>query len=192
MDVFEAIKNRRSIRHYKPDLLDDKTVNTVLEAAHWAPSWGNNQCWRFILVKNSQMKAKIADTLTKIKIDNEWVDNAASMAIEQAPLLVVLCAEKGQAGYSVDGTTSTDKGKYWFMFDVALAMENLTLAAHATGLGTVIVGGFDSIEVEQLLGVPDGFAVVSMTPLGIPEQKGQISPRKKLAEVTFKEKFGKK
>lgn len=192
MDVFDAIKNRRSIRHYKPDAVDDKAVQTVLEAAHWAPSWANNQCWRFIIVRDSIIKSQIADTLTKIKIDNEMIENAAAMSIKQAPLLIVVCAEKGQAGYNTDGTTTTDKGKYWFMFDVALAVENLTLAAQASGLGTVIIGGFDSIEVEHLLGVPEGFAVVTMTPLGFPEQKGQISPRKKLNEVLYKEKFGKK
>jgi nitroreductase len=189
MDVFEAIKNRRSVRHYKPDPIDDKTVQTILEAAHWAPSWANNQCWRFIVIRDASMKTKIADTLTKIMIDTEMVENAACSSIKQAPVLLVLCAEKGQAGYNADGTTTTDKGKYWFMFDVALAMENLVLAAHASGLGTVVIGAFDSIEVEHLLGVPDGFAVVSMTPLGIPERKGQISPRKQLNEVLFKEKF---
>jgi nitroreductase len=189
MDVFEAIKNRRSVRHYKPDPIDDKTVQTVLEAAHWAPSWSNNQCWRFIVIRDQATKEKIADTLTKIMIDNEMVENAACASIKQAPMLIVLCAEKGQAGYNPDGTTTTDKGKYWFMFDVALAMQNLTLAATATGLGTVIIGAFDSIEVEHLLGVPDGFSVVAMTPLGIPEHKGQVSPRKLLTEVLFKEKF---
>lgn len=192
MDVFEAIKNRRSIRHFKPDPVDDMTIQTVLEAAHWAPSWSNNQCWRFIIVRDNDVKTQIADTLTKIKVEDAMVDNASCTAIKQAPLLIVVCAEKGQAGYNIDGTTTTDKGKYWFMFDVALAMENLTLAAHASGLGTVIVGAFNSIEVEYLLGVPDGFAVVAMTPLGYPEQKGQVSPRKKLGDVLFKEYFGKK
>jgi nitroreductase len=191
MDVFDAIKNRRSIRHYKTDSIDDKTLQSILEAAHWAPSWGNNQCWRFIVIRDVQIKSKIADTLTKIKLDEEWVENAASMSIKQAPVLIVICAEKDKAGYGPDGKTSTDKGKYWFMFDVALSMENLTLAAHALGLGTVIVGGFDSVKVEEILGVPDGFTVVTMTPLGIPSRKGQVSPRKQLNEVLYKEKFGK-
>jgi nitroreductase len=192
MDVFEAMKNRRSIRHFKSAPIDDKAVQQVLESAHWAPSWSNNQCWRFIIVRDAAIKEQIADTLTKIKIENEMIENAACQAIKQAPLLIVVCAEKGQAGYNIDGTTTTDKGKYWFMFDVALAVENLTLAAHAAGLGTVIIGAFDSIEVEHILGVPDGFAVVTMTPLGMPEKAGQVSPRKKLTEVLYKEKFGNK
>lgn len=191
MDVLDAIKNRRSIRHYKVDPVEDEIVNTVLEAAHWAPSWGNMQCWRFIVVRDPTIKGEIADTLVKVKVDNDWVDNAAASAIKQTPVLIVLCAELGKAGFRSDGTPVTDKGDYWFMFDIALAMENLVLAAHSLGLGTVIVGGFDAEKVGQILEVPSGYTVVTMTPLGIAEHKGQVSPRKELSEVLYKEKFGK-
>ena len=191
MDVLEAIRNRRSIRHYKNDPLDDKTVQAILEAAHWAPSWGNMQCWRFITVSNPEIKSQVADTLTKVTIDNELVDNAASKAIKQAPVLIVLCAETSQAGCGPDGVPVTDKGEHWYMFDIALAMENLTLAAHALGLGTVIVGNFDAAKAAKILEVPSGFRVVTMTPLGIPDRTGQVSPRKQLSEVLFKEKFSK-
>ena len=191
MDVFEAIRNRRSIRYYRTDPVDDKTVEVVLEAAHWAPSWGNIQCWRFIVVRDPKIKSVIADTLMKIRIDNEWVENAAAKAIKQAPVLVVLCAEKGKVGCHPDGTPITDKGDYWFMFDVALAMENLVLSAHALGLGTVIVGGFDAVKAAQVLAVPAGFSVVTMTPLGVPDRKGQVSPRRQLSEVLYREKYGK-
>jgi nitroreductase len=189
MDVFEAIRNRRSIRRYKADPVDDKTVQTVLEAAHWAPSWGNIQCWRFIVIRDSDIKSQVADTLTRIKVDNEMVENAAAKAIKQAPVLIVLCAEMSKAGCRPDGTPVTDKGDCWYMFDIALAMENLTLAAHAMGLGTVIVGGFDAPKVAKILGVPAGFCVVTMTPLGFPDHKGQVSPRKQLSDVLYKEKF---
>jgi nitroreductase len=191
MDVFEAIKNRRSVRHYKPDPVNDETVAKVLEAAHWAPSWGNTQSWRFIVVRDPAIRAQVADTLRLVRVDNEWVENAASKAIKQAPVLVVICAEEGHAGYSPDGTPVTDKGEYWYMFDIALAVENLTLAAHALGLGTVIVGGFDSVKTAQILEVPDACRVVTMTPLGIPERQGQVSPRKSLAEVIYHDKYGK-
>ncbi len=191
MDVIEAIKNRRSIRQYKSDPVDDKAVNTVLEAAHWAPSWGNIQCWRFIVVRDSKTKSELADSLLKVKVDNEWVENAAARAINQAPVVIVLCAELGKAGFRSDGSPGIDKREYWFMFDVALAMENLVLAAHSLGLGTVIIGGFDANKVAQILDVPSELTVVTMTPLGFPDHKGQVSPRKDLSEVICKEKYGK-
>jgi nitroreductase len=191
MDIFEAIKNRRSIRQYKTDPVDDKTVQEVLDAAHWAPSWGNIQCWRFIIIRDPKVKADIADTLDKVKIDNEWMENAAASSIKQAPVLIVICAEKGKAGYSIDGEPLTDKAEYWYLFDVALAVENLTLAACAKGLGTVIVGGFNAPKAAKILCVPDNFTVVTMTPLGFAAQKGQISPRKQLSDVLYKDKFAK-
>ena len=191
MDVFEAIKGRRSIRHYKPDPLDDKTVQAVLEAAHWAPSWSNMQCWRFIVVRDATTKSRIADTLGKVTVDGELVENAAAGAIRQAPVLIVVCAELGKAGYRPDGALASDKGQHWYIFDIALAVQNLTLAAYALGLGTVIIGGFDSAQVGKLLGVPDGLTVVTMTPLGIPDHRGQVSPRKALSEVLFHEQYGK-
>ena len=76
------------------------------------------------------------------------------------------------------------------MFDIALAVENLTLAAHSLGLGTVIVGGFDAGKTAEILEVPKGLRVVTMTPLGHPEQKGQVSPRKDLSDVTYNDKYG--
>ena len=191
MDVLEAIKNRRSIRQYKSDPVDDKSINTVLEAAHWAPSWGNIQCWRFIVVRDLKVKNELADTLLKVKVDNEWVENAAAKSIHQAPVVIVLCAELGKAGFRSDGSPAIDKREWWFMFDVALAMENLVLAAHSLGLGTVIIGGFDASKVAKVLDVPSELTVVTMTPLGFPDHKGQVSPRKDLSEVIYKEKYGK-
>jgi nitroreductase len=86
-------------------------------------------------------------------------------------VVIVACAELGQAGFTRStGEPSTNKGEYWFMFDVGLAMQNLLLVAHSLGLGTVIIGSFDAKKAETILGVPPGFCVVAMTPLGYPDQ----------------------
>jgi nitroreductase len=188
MEILEAIKTRRSIRHYKADPVDEESIHTVLEAAHWAPSWGNTQCWRFIVVRDSSIKARVAETLTKVRFENDWLENAGVQAIKQAPVLIVICAELSKAGYHPDGTPATDKGD-WFMFDIALAMENLTLAARSLGLGTVIIGNFDSKKAAEILEVPAGFTVATMTPLGFPAREGQISPRKELSESIYNNKF---
>ena len=63
MEVLEVIKSRRSIRRYKTDPVDDKTVELVLEAARLAPSWANTQCWRFIVVRDSNIKVELVSTL---------------------------------------------------------------------------------------------------------------------------------
>ena len=189
MDVLDTIKSRRSIRHYAADPVSEDTVNQLLEAANWAPSWGNTQCWRFIVIREAATRGKIAESLQRIMVDGDWVENAAMSAIKQAPVLIVLCAELHRAGYRHDGTALTNKAESWYIFDVALAMENLCLAAHSLGLGTCIVGGFDSTKVEQILGIPENLTVVSMTPVGVPASPGQVSPRKKVKDLTYYEKF---
>jgi nitroreductase len=189
MDIFEVIKARRSIRKYKPDPVDDKDLEKVLEAAHWAPSWANTQCWRFIVVKDSGIKAQVADTLQKFLFEDGWVENAASKAIVQAPVLIVVCAQEGLAGYRPDGTPMTEKDD-WLLFDVALAVQNLTLAARSLELGTVIVGAFDAGKAAEILDVPKGYTVVALTPLGHPDHTGQPPPRKSLSEIVYQNKFG--
>ena len=182
MDIMEVIKTRRSIRKYKTAPVDEKYLMIVLEAARWAPSWHNTQCSRFIVVKDSQIKSKLSETLNP--------GNPAIAALINAPVVIVACAELGKAGFR-DGQAKTDKGD-WFMFDVALAMQNLCLAAHSLGLGTVHVGLFDAKKAAGILKVPDGFAVVEMTPLGYPDTEGKMPSRKDLAEIVFYDIFGKK
>ena len=76
------------------------------------------------------------------------------------------------------------------MFDVALAMQNLVLAAHSIGLGTVHVGAFDAQEAAKLLGVPSGIVVVEMTPVGIPQKEGSPPPRKELSQLVYYDRYG--
>ncbi|GAH32895.1 unnamed protein product, partial [marine sediment metagenome] len=86
MEVMKAIKTRRSIRRYKTTAVDGKTVDLVLEAARWAPSWANTQCWTFIVVRDSSIKAELAETL---------IENPAADAVRNAPVVIVACAELG-------------------------------------------------------------------------------------------------
>lgn len=180
MEVLEAIRARRSIRRYKTTPVDDRTIELVLEAARWAPSWANTQCWRFIVVRGTNIKSELANTLS--------ANNPATEAIKNAPIVIVACAELERSGFKA-GTPVTDKGDYWYMFDVALAMQNLALAAHSLGLGTVHVGLFDAKKVATILEIPQGFCVVEMTPLGYPEEEPKIRPRKELSEIVFYDKF---
>ncbi len=188
MEVLEAIHTRRSIRKYKTTPVDDETLEIVLDATRWAPSWRNTQCWRFIVVRDSGVKNILADMLFGIA----GKPNIATEGMKSAPVVIVACAELGQAGYLAREPREpiTDKGDYWYMFDVALAMQNLLLAAHSLGLGTVLIGGFDAKVVASMLEVPEGFCVVAMTPLGYPEAEGKVRPRKELADTVFYEKYG--
>ena len=78
------------------------------------------------------------------------------------------------------------------MFDVALALHNLSLAAHSLGLGTVHVGAFDSKKAAELLGVPEGVSVVELMPLGYPLEIPGAPPRKELKDFVYSEKYGRR
>ncbi len=187
MDIFEAIRGRRSVRKYKPDPVDDKTIEAVLDAARLAPSWGNSQCWQFVVVKDKAVRDQLADTLFGVT-DRP---NGVTISLKQAPVIIVLCAELGKSGtyHRVPRQYATDKGEYWYMFDAALAMENLCLAAHAMGLGTVIAGAFDAKQAAGIIKAPEGTVVVALTPLGYPDEAPNARPRKTIAEVVHQNTF---
>jgi len=182
MDLMEAIRGRRSIRKYKPDPVPEETFRNLIEAVRWAPSWHNTQCWEVIVVKDQKVKSELATTLIHVP-----KSNPAASSITEAPIVLVLCGIKGVSGY-YKGEQQTVKGD-WLMFDTGLAMQNFCLAAHALGLGTVVVGRFDHKKVAEILGVPQNVEVVAMTPLGYPATEGIAPKRKESSEFVFYEKY---
>jgi nitroreductase len=182
MELMEAIKGRRSIRKYKPDPVSEEALRTVLEAVRWSPSWANTQCWEVVVVKDPKVKSELATALPNT--------NPAISSMTDAPLVLVMCGRKGISGY-YKGEAKTVKGD-WLMFDTGLAMQSLCLAAHALGLGTVIVGMFDHKKAERILGLPQNIEVVAITPLGYPAAGGGTPKRKEFSEFVHHEKYGKK
>lgn len=182
MDVIEAIKTRRSIRKYKSTSIPDEDLSAVLEAMRWAPSWANTQCWEVIVVTKKEIREQLCGAF------DPAVKNPGVEAISTAPVVLVLAAKKERAGYYY-GKAVTKYGD-WFMFDLALAMENITLAAHSRGLGTVILGYFDHDTVARILQIPDDFFLVTMTPLGYPDSAPQPPGRKPMIECVSYEQYG--
>ena len=138
MELYTALENRRSIRKYNTDPIPEEKLKRILEAARIAPSWKNQQCWSFIIVRDAAKKTRLADTLHK--------GNPAVKAIQQAYATLVLCADPSASG-NIDG-------KEYYLFDAALAMQQLMLAAHAEGLGTCCVAWFDEQAAREILNVP--------------------------------------
>lgn len=193
MEVFDAINTRRSIRNFSDAPVDDATIDKILEAGRWAPSWANTQCWKFVVVRDPAVKAAVAEAMINIQLPDRVVDNPAKKAINTVPVLLAVCAEIGTSGGKPgpgggDFSYVTDKGD-WFMFDTALAVENMCLAIHALGLGTVILGLFEADKAEKALGVPEGYRVVVLMPVGVPAREGKAPPRKELADLVVRDRF---
>ena len=180
MEVMEAIKGRRSISKYKPTAVSDEDLQFILEAARWAPSWANTQCFEFIMVRDFELRKRLAETLPE--------GNPARPAFAQAPVVIAACAHKEKSGY-FKAAPATDKGD-WLMFDTALALQNLTLAAYSRGLGTVHVGFFDTAKVKEILNVPPAVEVVELLPLGIPDEEGRPPKRRAAEELVFFDQYG--
>ena len=120
MYVMQAIKERRSIRRYRTEPITEEALNTILEAARWAPSWGNTQCWRLIVIRDQRTKSKLAEVVRSTRPEGK---NGAMEAVRNAPVVIVACAERKLSGFyrtgDKQGLPATDKGEGWFMFDLA-------------------------------------------------------------------------
>ncbi|MGD9368410.1 MAG: nitroreductase family protein [Desulfobacteraceae bacterium] len=169
IDLMDTIKRRRSIRKYEDKPVSTEALSQVLEAIRWAPSWANCQCWEVVVVTDKTIKEKLRETLPP-------KGNPAFKAMVQAPVVLVLCAKTGVSGY-YKGAETTKFGD-WFMYDLGIATQNLCLAAHALGLGTVIVGLFDHEKAGRVINLPVGYELVTMIPLGHPAKIGSAPKRR--------------
>ena len=177
METLEAIKTRRSIRKFSDQPVEPEKLQAVLEAVQQAPSWSNKQCWSLVVVQDQQLRASISELsfVESFFSTYGYKSNPAQKGLAQAPIVLVACADPQQSGDL--------RGEQYFMADLGIASQNLMLAAHDLGLGTVFVGVFDEEQLKGLLGIPPQIRIVGLFPLGYPatEAKGG-PPRKPLAE----------
>lgn len=185
MDLFEAIGTRRSIRKFQDRPVEPEKLKAVLEAVRLAPSWANRQCWRLVVVQDAAARAKLSEWSY---VDTYFAPlgykvNPAQKGLAEAPVVIVACADPDKSG--------TLGGQQYYMTDLGIATENLMLAAHAQGLGTVFVGVFDEEKTRELLAIPAKIRIVGLFPLGYPREEKKEGPaRKTLAEIAFAGKWG--
>ncbi|HEY33420.1 MAG TPA: nitroreductase [Dehalococcoidia bacterium] len=201
MDVFSAIKERRSIRSYKPDKIPKETMNKLLEAMRLAPSGGNRQPYRFIIVQDNDMKEKLAAAC-------RWFPGRpqGQAFIAEAPVVIVACGSEGSAVvryYREEGVSLTigrnvpeeiDKSSTDFQscmdIDLAIALDHLTLVAAEEGLGTCWIAALDEREIKRLLAVPDDRRVLVVMPIGYTDSWPEPRPRKPLERIICYDKYG--
>jgi nitroreductase len=169
VDVFSAIKTRRSIRSYLPGEIEKEKLDQVLEAARLAPSGANRQAWKFIVVREE----KVRNELARITRGQDFV--------AQAPVVI--------AATAMDPKVTTGSGEPAHRIDIAIAVDHMTLAAHALGLGTCWIGAFDQRGAERVLGVPEDAEVVILMTLGYPAGKGVFKGRKTIEEIVCYDKY---
>jgi nitroreductase len=164
MEVFDAIKTRRSIRKYKPEPIPDKKLRSILEAARLAPSAGNRQPWRFIVIQNTDRKKALAEVA-----DNQ------TFLIDAAAIIVA--------------TGNPEVSARWCEKDPMIALEHIVLAATAMGYGTCWIGAFNEDAVKHLLKIPANVKVIAMLPIGVPDETPTPRPRKEFSGIFFQEEW---
>ncbi|MEO6197550.1 MAG: nitroreductase family protein [Dehalococcoidia bacterium] len=193
MDIFEAVYTLRAMRRLKPDPVDEKLIWKVLDAAIRAPSGGNRQPWKFIVLTDDEKKGKIGEwyldgwnnSYGKMK-DRFLADPAGARMygsadhlanhIREVPVLIFPCVDNGGVA-AVSGAGA----------NIFPAVQNLMLAARALGLGTTLttLHRTHDAEVKELLGIPDRYDALAMIPMGWPVGKFGTGPRRPIEEVTY-------
>ena len=154
MNVMDAIKTRKSVRAYLDKPVEDVKVNIVLEAGRLAPSASNRQEWRFVVVRESETRKKLAEAA------------AGQTFVGEAPIVIAACAETDEKVMMC--------GQLCYPIDIAIALDHMTLAAVEQGLGTCWIGKFNEKKVKEILGIPEKIRVVELLLLGYPSDPSPV------------------
>src|SRR3989344_4294569 len=175
MNFPEIIKRRRSIRKYLNKPLEQEKISEILDCARFAPSSGNIQNSRFIVVIKQEKKKKIAEAC----LNQYW--------IETAPLLIVICSdtEKIKRYYEKRGE------RLYSIQNTSLVAQNIMLAAHSLSLGTCFVSAFNEIAIKRILKIPEEIKVHAIITLGYSNENPTIR-KETLESLLFFEEWGKK
>jgi len=170
MDVYNAIRTRKSVRSFLDRPVEQEKLQRVLDAARMAPSARNRQEWRFVVVTEQETRRRLADAAS------------GQAFVAEAPVVLVGCAETDQHQMRC--------GHKCFPIDVAIAMDHLSLAAVAEGLGTCWIGAFSAEEVRSVLGIPSEIEVVELMPVGYPADPAPVEKnRLSLDTITRQERW---
>jgi nitroreductase len=174
MEVTKTIEERRSIKKYLNKEVPLKIILDLIDAAHYAPSSGNLQNWRFIIVKDNKTKQKLAESC----IEQLWMC--------EAPIFIVICSDREHLQSFYEQHKNT-----YSIQNCAIAAQNIMLKAHSLKLGTCFVAGFSKMQIKRILDISEGVEPESIVTVGYPAEKPK-SKRSKIETFTFFEQYGNK
>ncbi|MBM4406024.1 MAG: nitroreductase [Chloroflexi bacterium] len=165
MDVEQAIRQRVTVRDFKPDPVPKAVIEKILSAARWAPSQRNRQMWRFIVIQERAMLERIAAL------------SGSAGHIAKAPVAIAMVMTEAKGMYQIDA---------------GRAVQQMELMAWSLGLGMCFVGGFDKDAVKQALGIPAAMELVTVMDFGYRTDAEAGKKRLPLSELVSKETYGNK
>jgi nitroreductase len=168
MEFSEVIAKRRSVRHFNTKLaVSDEVVRELLEAAVTAPTAGNIQPWRFVVVRSAAARERLAAAMHQ-----KWAT--------AAPVVIAVCVDPRPcaARYGARGEM------LYSIQDTAAAAQTLLLAAVDRGLATCWIGAFDEDAVREALGLTPPITPIAVMPIGHSAEAAGRPARRPLEEVT--------
>ena len=188
MDLFTAIRERRSCRSFSTDPVEEKTISQLLQAAGWAPSPMNAQPWQFIVVTSEAKKLAIfyeADRCRRWAVEKsgwKWLDAYSVDFLKKVPAIIAVVGNPKKTG--MDALQSD--GNVGYQHACAAAIQNMLLAAHALGLGSLWFTLFDRPNMGQILEISDDRTTIALVCVGKPKKPLSAVPRK---DATLKTKY---
>lgn len=177
MELITAIKERRSIRKFQDKKIPRELLEEIVNISAYAPSWKNTQVARYVIVDDEATIKALANE----EVVYGFKGNIA--ALEDAAAVLILTYVKGRSGYDRDGSFSTEKGDRWQMFDAGIAAQTFCLVAHEKGLGTVIQGYFDEVDIRKIVELPEDQEIAALIPMGYPDIEPDAPPRKDASKL---------
>ena len=168
MDLMELIKKRYSCRAYQDKSVEQEKLDKIFEAARLAPSAKNLQDWRFILVRDKEIKARVAACTNRPEV------------FADAPVMIAACSNSDEVMRC---------GQPVGPIDVSIALEHIALAATELGLATCWIGSFDTEKVRQILQIPKNIAIIELMALGYPANGKRATTREPIEQIVCYDKW---
>jgi nitroreductase len=169
VDVFEAIKGRRSIRQFTDEPIGKDALEKLLDAARWAPTASNQQRWRFVVITSPSVK----------KLIKQFAPGIFAMPAA----FIVICAEKDPDAHP--------RAEVTYLADCSMAAQNIMLAAYEMGFGSCVALSYAKVAVREILDIPEGIEPLLVVTLGYPAEAPEPPRRLELNQIAFMDQYGK-
>ena len=169
MDVFEAIKGRRSVRQYTDEPIPTDVLEKLLDAARWAPTASNQQRWRFVAVTSPEKK--------------ELFRQFAPGIFDMPAAFILLCIERA--------SDANELAEKTYLADCSVAAQNIMLAAYALGIGTCVAISYAKVAIAEILDIPEDVDPLMVITLGYPAEDPTPPARLAINQIAFMDEYGK-
>jgi len=186
MELFDAINLRQSCRDFLNEDIEKDHIEKIIEAGIMAPSPLNSQPWDFIVITSDKVKEQIfqgAQTCKEKSMEDsgwKWLEKYSVQFLRTTPVIIVVTGDKTKSGVDI----YSEEGPLAYQHACAAAIQNMLLASHALGLGSVWFTLFDKKSVKELLQIEENKVPLAMVCLGKPARESAKAPRKPMEKNT--------